>query len=84
MKPTIADAANTQVPAFLALKAKGFRVFRSKMVGTEEEWVAKSSEIKYVADDVLAFLGLVAMYEERGTNWKATDAQIEAFLKEFP
>ena len=37
-----------------------------------------------VSQDPLELLGLVALYEARGDSWKATDAEIDHFLKTFP
>jgi len=84
MKPTICAAANTLVPVLLVLRAKGFHVYRSKVVGHEEEWVAETSEVKFIAEDVVTLLGLQTMHENRQANWKATDAEIDAFFREFP
>lgn len=84
MKEFICSAANTIVPVFLVLKAKGFHVYRSRVVGDEEEWIAEKDGIKFMAEDPVVLLGLQAMYEKRQPNWKATDAEIHAFFEEFP
>jgi len=84
MKEFISSAANTLVPALLVLRAKGFQVHRSKVVGQEEEWAAETSEVKFIAEDVATLPGLQTMHENRRPNWKATDAEMDAFFKEFP
>jgi hypothetical protein len=35
---------------------------------------------RFMADDVLALLGLVSMVEVRGPHWAATDEEIAAYL----
>lgn len=83
-KPTIANAGNVVVPAYLALRSKGYSMHRERHNdGREETWFAESDSIRFVAEDPVTLLGLVAMAESRGNDWKATDQQIEAFLKEF-
>jgi hypothetical protein len=84
MKEFISSAANTIVPAFLVLKAKGFQVYRTKVVGHEEEWVAEKGETKFTAEDPVTLLGVQAIYESRQSDWKATDGEVDNFLKEFP
>jgi hypothetical protein len=76
-------AGNTLAPAWLALQQKGY-VVRSEHTGTEaERWVAASAERDFIAPDPLSLLGLVALYETRGDEWQATDAEIEAFLARY-
>ena len=83
-KPTIANAGNVVVPAYLALRGKGYSVHRERHSdGREETWLAENGSIRVIAEDPVALLGLVAMAESRGNDWKASDQQIETFLKEF-
>ncbi len=79
----IASAANTLVPAYLAILSKGYSIQKSNSPGTEETWRAKKDGAELIAEDPLVVLGLIAMYESRGINWAATDEQIEEFQKEF-
>ena len=83
---TIASAGNVLVPAYLALVEKGFRVTRSKTArrGDPEEWCAKKGAARFVAEDPLSLLGLVAMREARGRAWRASDEEIDAFFDRFP
>jgi hypothetical protein len=81
---TIADAGNVMVPAFLALRAKGYRVSRTVAnEGGLEFWHAERQSERYTAADTLALLGLVALYETRGDEWRAQDSEIDEFFKEF-
>lgn len=86
MKPKlmISDAGNVDVPAYLTLLQRGYAV-RCKMSddGTEELWIAENSTTELRADDPVALLGLAALVESRGTDWKASDEQIDEFLKRF-
>jgi hypothetical protein len=85
MKPTLADAANTLVPAYLALLQRGFSVSRESGSSDDSEawWIAEDADRRFVAADPLALLGLVALYETRGSEWQASDEQIDRFLAEF-
>jgi hypothetical protein len=79
----ITAAGNTEIPAFLALRAAGFTL------STEEgesgvRWIAKKSDLTLSGDSPLQLLGLHGLRKERGAEWKASDTEIEAFLKQFP
>jgi hypothetical protein len=49
----------------------------------EARWIAEDAAQRFVAEDPLALLGLVALYEARGPEWQASDEQIDRFLAEF-
>jgi hypothetical protein len=85
VKPTLADAANTEIPAYLALLRRGLSVsYESISPGASTcAWVAEDAGCRYVADDLLSLLGLVALYQTRGPEWQASDEQIDRFLAEF-
>jgi len=85
MKPTLADAANTMVPAYLVLLHRGLLVSRdsSFMTHSGGSWVAEDSGHRFVAEDLVTLLGLVALYETRGPDWQASDEQIDQFISEF-
>jgi hypothetical protein len=72
----ICAAGNVAAPAWLALQHKGYVV---TVVG--DAWYAEKDGRRFMADDVLALLGLVAMVEIRGADWAATDDEIDAFLR---
>ena len=84
-KPTNASAANVIVPAYLALQQKGYHVWceGSADVSGEDTWYAENSCCRFVAEDPVTLLGLVAMYETRGDDWTASDQQIDEFLSEY-
>ena len=46
-------------------------------------WIAESSTIQFSAEDLVTLLGLVALEETRGTDWQASDEDIESFLAQF-
>lgn len=83
---TIVSAGNVLVPAYLALVGKGYSVTRSKSGRRDdpEEWCAIKGAARFVAEDPLSLLGLVAMGESRGSAWKASDEEIDAFFAQFP
>ncbi len=76
----ITAAGNTEVPAYLVLIAKGYEV--SNPAG--DLWLAQKGQNSFSAGRPLELLGLVAMAESRGVNWRATDQEIEAFLVKYP
>jgi hypothetical protein len=85
MKPTLADAGNTLVPAYLALLQRGLSVCREPSAVTDSGmlWVAESAGHRFVAEDLVTLLGLVAIHQTRGPNWQASDEEIDRFLAEF-
>jgi hypothetical protein len=85
MTEQIVNAANTLIPAFLALQTKGYRVWweRGQAAADNETWYAEGPLGRFVADDPVELLGLVAMRELRGSNWKADDEQIDNFMREY-
>ena len=84
--PTLVSAGNVLVPAYLALVEKGYRVKRLKSAKRHEpeQWCATKGASRFVADDTLSLLGLVAMHEVRGKAWKASDKEIDSFFDQFP
>jgi hypothetical protein len=81
----IATAGNVLVPAYLALRKKGYSVTRVvDAVQRTETWRATKVGEEFIAEDTLLLLGLVALYEERGSGWKAEDGEIDAFFELFP
>ena len=85
MKLTITDAGNTIVPAYLALRAKGYtvRLDERSTDGPEERWTAEDSRCVLSADDPVTLLGLAALVETRGDRWQASDEEIDRFVFEF-
>ncbi len=83
-KLKIASAANTIVPAYLALREKGYQVSRVGVSEHEETWQALKGREEFIAEDPLTLLGLVALYEVRGAVWEAPDIEIDEFVRRFP
>ena len=81
-RETIADAGNTLVPAILTLRSLGFVVRRKAHQGGEL-WFADRADLALVSDSPLTLLGLAALRSVRGAAWKATDAEIDAVLREY-
>lgn len=86
MSDHIAHAGNTIVPAYLVLMAKGYEVQCFNLGGAppDEWWRASDPLGEFTADDLVTLLGLVCLRETRGPDWKASDAEIEHFLRLFP
>jgi hypothetical protein len=84
-KAVIANAANVIVPAYLALQQKGYSVScgNSSTADGEEVWCAENFSHRFIAEDPVTLLGLVAIYETRGEEWKASDEEIEEFLSKY-
>ncbi len=71
------------MPAYLALLAKGYSVRWERKSKENELWYAERENGEFVAEGPIELLGLVAMYEVRGENWKATDKEIDAFMEKY-
>jgi hypothetical protein len=80
----IAAGANTMVPAYLTLLDKGYQVSRIDVGEREETWQALKGDEEFFAEEPMSLLGLVALFESRGANWRATDDQIDEFLSRYP
>lgn len=85
MMEFIRNCGNTLVPAYLALQSKGYRVWwdRGNSAPVDETWYAEGSLGAFVGDDPIELLGLVAMRELRGAEWKASDEQIDEFMAKY-
>jgi hypothetical protein len=85
MKPKlhISGAGNVVVPAYLTLQKMGYNVRFEKPVSDEETWIAESDAVRLSANDVIMLLGLATVAQARGESWKASDAEIQDFLKKF-
>lgn len=81
----IVAAGNVEVPAYLALKARGYLVERTLEVddAARECWSACKDGQEFIGDGPLQLLGLVGLFEARGENWVAGDEELEQFLVEF-
>ena len=74
----ISSAANTMTPAYLAILSKGYSVTASG-----DLMVAEKGPHRFVAEDPVLLLGLIALFEVRGEEWKADDDEIDAFMRDF-
>jgi hypothetical protein len=79
MSLRIHTAGDVIVPAYLTLLAKGYQVTKERRP-SEDWWRAVGPLGEFGGSDVLEVLALVAIGEARGESWKATDADIDAFL----
>jgi hypothetical protein len=85
-------AGNTEIPALLALRAKGYRVWLeyTKVDDPTNPWhpympdYQAQSEFGYFsATSAVELLGLVAMWETRGDDWKYKPGQEPDILDEL-
>jgi hypothetical protein len=83
MDENIGPAGNTLVPAVLALESKGYCVSWTRQNDHDETWFAEGPLGRFLGDDPLELLGLIAMREIRGENWRATDGQIDEFMNRY-
>ena len=79
----IACVGNTEIPAYLALLRNGCRVERVTLPDGGESWVAEQDGLRVSGASPIEVLGLYCMRKQRGGNWKATDSEIEDFMKLF-
>jgi hypothetical protein len=82
-KLEVSAAGNTLVPAILALKAKGYRVSWTRRSNEDESWRAEGPLGGFGGESPEEVLGLIAMCEMRGEDWKAPDEEIDAFAKRY-
>lgn len=79
----ISASGNTDVPAYLAIKSLGAEITREMRDEEAEWWIAVLYGCRFIAEGPLELLGLITMRRERGSNWKASDEQIEAFIETY-
>jgi hypothetical protein len=77
-KFTIATAGNTLAPALAILMAKGFVVEPSVTNGGLLQ--ATNGVVTLLGEDPLVLLGLAAIAEARGADWKPTDNEVAVWL----
>ena len=76
----IAAAGNVEAPSYLTLVALGYEVECDR----GGRWTAGKGDTIFSADSPVELLGLAAMYDARGPQWHASDAEIDAFLAKVP
>lgn len=74
----IHQAGNTAAPALGVLLSKGFVVSRSAALPGNFE--ARRDHIRLCAEDPETLLGLAALVEARGADWRPTDAEVDALI----
>jgi hypothetical protein len=79
----LASAGNVEVPAYLTIRDRGYEVTSTTDYDHTETWIAESDQARFVAENPLSLLGLIAVFEARGKNWLANDDQIEEFVAKF-
>jgi hypothetical protein len=80
MRERIESAGNTEAPAWATLISWGYAVSNS-IVDEKETWFADQGDIELMAESPLELLGLAAMRQARGVNWKPRDEEIAEFLR---
>ena len=80
---TIANAGNTEVPCYLTVQSLGFKFSRLNEGEDNELWVAENLGIRFVASNQLELLGLIYMRKFRGLEWKASDNEIDGYLRKY-
>ncbi len=80
----IAAAGNVEVPAYLVIIAKGYDVSREESANSlDDVWTARKDENSFSANGLIELLGVITIAEARGENWRATDEEIDRFLRKF-
>lgn len=68
-------AGNTLAPALGILRALGYKVSRDR--SAKRLYRAENETCIFTADDLLALLGLVKIYEVRGIDWQPNDTEVQ-------
>lgn len=76
-------AGNTKVPSYLTLIKKGYKV-KLEIYEGNHSWVALNDVVQHQAKDLESLLGIVTMFEERGTDFLASKKEILDFFKKIP
>ncbi|MBW4623314.1 MAG: hypothetical protein KME17_28640 [Cyanosarcina radialis HA8281-LM2] len=85
---SIRTAGNTEIPALLALNAKGYKL-KLEYTKIEDEndlwypylptWQAEKDNYNFSATTPVELLGLVSMWETRGDDWKAGNKEPDLY-----
>lgn len=73
----VAAAGNVLPAALAALRKMGFSVTRLEANLLE----ASKPGYRFLADEPIVLLGLAKLVEERGAEWRPTDAEVDAALE---
>lgn len=77
------STGNTKIPSYLTIIKKGYKVALNVESSTSN-WTANNGQMKFIAKDLDALLGIITMSEIRGENWVATPSEISNFMDKFP
>ena len=81
----VSEAGNVIIPAYITLQQKGY-ILECIYPETDNDlisWRATKGSNKFNASDPLTLLGIVAMVEHRGENWKATNEEALSFMNKY-
>jgi hypothetical protein len=91
LKLYLHTAANTPIPCLQALVAKGYTVthYFMDLGGAQKrpQWAAEKEGRLFTAERLEEVLGLIAMWEVRGDDWRlqeGEDALYEQLVREAP
>ncbi|WP_460620149.1 hypothetical protein [Hymenobacter ruber] len=75
---TLSAANNVLAPAFYLLQEQGYAVSYD---ATQEWWIARKGELRFLAYSTIELCGLIYIYEQKGDEWAVSDDKINEFLK---
>jgi len=78
----ITACGNTEVPAYLALQQAGFDVSHRVENGLEM-WIAKRDPVTLSGPSALEVLGLYAIWQIRGDDWKTSNDELDTYLAKY-
>lgn len=81
----VSEAGNVIIPAYITLQQKGY-ILECMHAGSDDDlvsWKATKGSDEFNASDPLSLLGIIAMIEHRGENWKATDEEATPFMNKY-
>lgn len=85
---TLACAGNTWNPCLLALRAKGYAIQLSFTKTGEDDYHSDVTAVKdgryFNASNSAELLGLVAMWEVRGDDWKTKPGEPDVYDELYP
>ena len=76
----LSNAGNVVIPSIRALLDLGFEVSQIKATG---EFTATKNGNRFSAEDPVALLGLIKLYECRGENWQLSDDDLSELGKRY-
>ena len=77
----IASAGNSDTVCYGALIQKGYSVsIIVNSSGRTGQYKAEKDQMIFIGDSPIETLGLVALYELRGEDWRNTQEEFDAFI----